>query len=371
LFVYGFASGLEAYHFILNSTNGSQNKLIEGTRKMKIITQQLLARESLTIAQSYALFKALASAQELQQGVILALLAAKGETIDEMMGARTFLLEQAVMEPSAFSACPTDFVDLVGTGGDGVGTFNISTAASIVVASCGVYVAKHGGGRVTSRSGSADVMTGLGIPLYLSSSKLLHSLNQHHYAYICASYFNKAFNVFGSIRSQLGFPTIFNVLGPLVNPLRPKRQVIGVYRRDLVPVVAQLLKETGSVHALVVHALEGLDELSVSGPSIVAEVSPQGIRTYTVTPADLGFASSNLQDVLGGTPEENAILIQQIFLGQIQGPKLDIVLLNAAAGLLVADKVASLEAGIEMARLAISSGRTLALLQALRQGDKE
>ncbi len=336
---------------------------------MKSMMRQLLARESLSTEQSYALFAELATANELQQGVILALLAAKEASPHEIMGAQQFLSEQSALDSSVLQGCPADVVDLVGTGGDGLGTFNISTAASMVVASCGVSVAKHGGGRVTSRSGSADVMTGLSVPLYLTVSKLLHSLQANRYAYICAPYFNKTLNAFGRIRSQLGFPTIFNVVGPLINPLKPKRQVIGVYRKALVPVVATILQETGSVHALVVHAEEGLDEFSVSGPSFVAEVNAQGIKEYTVNPQSFGFAPSTLQDVLGGTPEDNAKMIQAIFSGQLAGAKRDIVLLNAAAGLLVADQVSTLAEGVEMAREAVVSGRTQALLHRLQQGE--
>lgn len=336
---------------------------------MKSMMRQLLGGESLSIEHSYALFAELATANELQQGVILALLAAKGESLHEIMGLMQFLSEQSVIDASVLQACPANVVDMVGTGGDRLGTFNISTAASMVVASCGVSVAKHGGGRVTSRSGSADVMTGLNVPLYLTISKVLQSLQTHHYAYICASYFNKALKAFGRTRSQLGFPTIFNVVGPLINPLQPKRQVIGVYRQDLVPVVARILQDTGSVHALVVHAKEGLDELSVSGPSVIAEVDAQGVRESIITPESFGFAPSTLQDVLGGTPDENAKIIQAIFSGQLEGAKRDIVLLNAAAGLLVADKVSTLTAGVEMAREAIVSGRTQALLHRLQQGE--
>lgn len=338
---------------------------------MKSIMRQLMARESLSEAQSYALFSEFHKAGDAQQAAILTLLAVKGVSFDEIMGARTFLLEQSLIEPPALLARPTDIVDLVGTGGDGLGTFNISTAASLVVASCGVYVAKNGGGRVTSLSGSSDLMTALGLPIYLTTSKIVQSLRQHHYAYIRGPYFNKALIAFGSIRQQLGFPTIFNVLGPLLNPLRAKRQVIGVYQRQLVPIVARVLKETGSVHALVVHAEEGLDELSVSGLSSVAEVHSTGIKEYQIDPQSLGFSPSTVQDVFGDTPEANAEMIQAIFSGQIEGAKKDIVVLNAAAGLLVADKVATLVEGIEMAREAITSGRVLHLLNELQRGEKE
>ena len=282
------------------------------------------------------------------------------------MAAREFIVKQPEFGPFSREDLPSDIIDLVGTGGDGMSTFNISTAASLVVASCGVYVAKHGGGRSTSLSGSADVITELGIQTYQSFSDIIKSLHQHHYAYLRASYFNDFLRSVAPLRKQLGFPTIFNVLGPLVNPLGPARQVIGVYKKDLLPIVAAILKKTGSVHALVVHAEEGLDEFSVSGINHVMEVKGGDITEYTVDPRSLGFPASTLQDVMGGTPEMNAQILQAIFSGELTGAKRDIVLLNAAAGLFVADKVSSLLDGIEMAREGIVSGRTLALLDSLR-----
>ncbi|MDP3558923.1 MAG: anthranilate phosphoribosyltransferase [Legionellaceae bacterium] len=336
---------------------------------MKTIIRQLLARKLLSAEECHTLFTQLEHSDELQQAVVFSLLAAKGEAFPEIMATRAFLLQQSTIDASCLKACPDNMIDLVGTGGDGSSTFNISTAASLVVASCGVYVAKHGGSRSTGICGSADVITALGIPTYQQASDIIRSLHQHYYAYLRAPYFNEFLNTMGSVRKQLDFPTIFNILGPLVNPLRPKRQVIGVYRKDLVPVVAAVLKETGSIHAMVLHAAEGLDELSVSGPTYLAEVRPEGIQEYVLCPQTLGFTSSTLQEVSGGTSEINAAIIQDVFSGKLAGAKRDIVVLNAAAGLLVADKVSSLMEGIAMAREAIISGKTLALLQRL-QGEK-
>lgn len=335
---------------------------------MKSAVRQLLAQKSLSEAECESLFSQLGQADEVQQAIIFSLMAAKGESILELLAAREFVLKHAIFEQSLLKDCPENTIDLVGTGGDEIGTFNISTAASLVVASCGVYVAKHGGGRSTSLSGSADVVTALGIPAYQTSGEVINSLHQHHYAYLRAPYFNEFLGVFAGLRKKLGFPTMLNVLGPLVNPLRLKRQVIGVYRHSLLPVVAGVLHKTGSTHALVVHGSEGLDELSVSGLNHVIEICDGEMKPYVIDPQALGFAPSMIQDVVGGSAAVNAEIIQAIFSGTLFGPKRDIVILNAAAGLLVADKVATLQDGITMAREAIASGNALALLHQLQQG---
>lgn len=335
---------------------------------MNFTISQLLDLKSLSKTQSYTLFANLGQASPIEQAVLLTLLAAKGESFQEILGAREFLIEQSSIDLELSKKCPTTTIDLVGTGGDGLGTFNISTAASLVVASCGVFVAKHGGRSATSVSGSTDVMSALNLPIYQTSADVMQCLYENQYTYLCGPYFNPTLALFSPLRKQLGFPTIFNILGPLLNPLRLKRQVIGVYRKDLVPIVAAVLKETGSIHALVVHAHEGLDEFSVSGPTYVAEVSQDEIKEYTVFPNSFGFHPSTLRNVIGDTPDANAAIIQSIFSNQLNDAKLDIVLLNAAAGLLVADKVSSLIDGVDMARDAISSGRTMALLHQLQKG---
>lgn len=335
---------------------------------MNSIIRQLLEKKSLSASQSYDLLSQLEQSNPVHQATILSLLAAKNESIEEILGARAFLIQQSSFNPNLSKQCPPDTIDIVGTGGDGIGTFNISTAASLVIASCGVPVAKHGGRSATSLAGSTDVMAALNIPIYPTSVQVMQSLHDNRYTYIAGPYFNPTLKAFATIRKQLGFPTLFNILGPLLNPLKLKRQVIGVYRKELVPIVASVLQKTGSIHALVVHAAEGLDEFSVSGPNYVAEVTPTEIREYTVLPEKLGFQPSTLPDVIGGTPDVNASLIKAIFLNQLHDAKLDIVLLNAAAGLLVADKVTTLLDGVNLARAAIASGQTMALLRRLQTG---
>mgnify|MGYP003429547197 FL=1 len=337
---------------------------------MNSIIRQLFDKKPLSASQTYDMLSRLEQTTPVVQATILSLLAAKGESFEEILGARSFLIQQSSFDPNLSKHAPQDTIDIVGTGGDGIGTFNISTAASLVIASCGVPVAKHGGRSSTSLAGSTDVMNALNIPIHSTATEVMQSLHHNQYTYIAGASFNPTLKAFSSLRKQLGFPTLFNILGPLLNPLPLKRQVIGVYRKELVPIVALVLQTLGSIHALVVHAEEGLDEFSISGPNYVAEVTPTEIREYTVFPQKLGFQSSNLQEIMGGTPDANASLIQSIFLNQIHGAKLDIVLLNAAAGLLVADKVTTLLDGVNIARAAIASGQTMALLRRLQTGVK-
>lgn len=312
---------------------------------------QLVADLPLTREKSYNLFSQMATYPLSQQALILNTLSQKEETVEMLLGAMDALLEHTI-----FIHYPHEVIDIVGTGGDGLKTFNISTAASLVVASCGVTVAKHGGRRVTSLSGSTDVLAALGIPMPHTADASIALLNKQNYAYLSAPLFNPLLNAFAEVRKQLGVPTLFNTLGPLINPIRPKRQVLGVYRQHLVPTIAQVLKTTGVKHALVVHSKDGLDELSISGPTYIAEVRDGLIREYQITPEAVGLKSAPLQDVIGGNSTENANLIRDLFLGKIQDAKLNIVLLNSAAGLLVGNKVTTLQEGVEMARSAIATG---------------
>ncbi|RDH41027.1 MAG: anthranilate phosphoribosyltransferase [Candidatus Aquirickettsiella gammari] len=336
---------------------------------MQSTIRQLLSGQSLIPAQVPAVLGAFLTANPLQQALILALLAAKGESFDEICAVRDYLLKQSTFNQALLSNAPIQSVDLVGTGGSGFARFNISTAASLVVASCGVDVAKHGGRSVSSCSGSADVMAALKIPIYQNSADIIQSLYSHHYTFVCASYFNPVLKALGSLRKTLGFPTVFNIVGPLLNPLRVKRQVIGVYRKDLLTRVAEVLKASGSVRALVVHSAEGLDELGLSGPNEVAELYRGEIKEYRICPKKLGFKSASVAAISGEDPALNARIIQGIFSGKIADAKRDIVVLNAAAGLLVADKVSTLLDGVEIAQEAISSGKTQVLVEKLQAGD--
>lgn len=328
---------------------------------MTLYLETLMAGKNLTHHESYALFLQMATYPLLQQAEILRALAKKKETAEELLGAM-----QAMLEHSVSIDYPHDVVDIVGTGGDGLKTFNISTAASLVVASCGVTVAKHGGRRVTSLSGSTDVLAALGVPMPQTSDASIALLKTQGYAYLWAPLFNPLLSAFGEVRKQLGIPTILNTLGPLINPIRPKRQVLGVYNQHLLPIIAQVLKASGLHHALVVHSEDGLDEFSMSAPTHVAELRHGLITEYKITPEEVGLKSAPLQNIVGGNSTENANIIRDLFSGKINDAKLDIVLLNSAAGLLVANQVATLKEGVELARSAIASGLTAAFLHTLQ-----
>ncbi|MCX7115791.1 MAG: anthranilate phosphoribosyltransferase [Gammaproteobacteria bacterium] len=326
---------------------------------MKAVIQTLQARQSLSRSEMQNLMSHWLTAPIEQQAAVLVLLSAKGETVEEILGARAALMPVAVTSQS-------DVIDIVGTGGDGKGVFNVSTAASLLVASCGIRVAKHGGRAATSQSGSMDVVEQLKLPICQTLDEAALGLQHHHYAYLWAPIFNPLFKPFAALRKHLGVPTLFNILGPLMNPLQPKRHLIGVYRRSLVRVVAEVLQQLGSVHAWVVHSEDGLDELSVSSVTYVAELKEGVITESEVAPEDAGLSRASLHSVLGGTAAENAQVVEGILLGEVSGPKLDIVLLNAAAGLVVAGQVANLADGVEMAREAIVSGKAGAWLEKLR-----
>lgn len=319
--------------------------------------KQLVSGVPFTSEQMYELFALLTVAPKSQQVAILSVLASRGETVDELTGALRYFLEQAV--PFNY---PKEVIEIVGTGGDALKTFNISTAASLVIASCGIKVAKHGGRASTSASGGMDLLEALHIPLYDNVDQIYHSLNEHNYAALWGPLFNPILKSLAPLRKELGIPTMLNILGPIANPMRPKRQVVGVYRKDLVLKLAQVLQRSGSIHAIVVHSHDGLDELSISAPTYVAELKNDSISQYEVSPEVVGLKRGFLHEIIGGSPKENAKIIMDIFSGKQMGAPLDIVLFNAAAGLLVSDRVASLSDGVLLAREAVQSGKTLQLI---------
>ncbi|MCL4162043.1 UNVERIFIED_CONTAM: hypothetical protein GTU68_009623 [Idotea baltica] len=323
--------------------------------------KKLLELENLTQKESYNLFNEFATYDLEKQSSILALLRAKIETTEEIFGAL-----QCFSQYSTNITHDLDVVDIVGTGGDGIGTFNISTAASIVMAACDVFVAKHGGRSATSQSGSQDVIEALAIQIPKTAKEALQYLRKTNYTYLWAPLFNEELKKYGGLRRRLGFPTIFNILGPLLNPMRPKRCVIGVYRRDLMQKVAEVLITQGINHALVVHSDDGLDEISISDITHVIEIKNSNIREYILNPEDFGFSKAELSDVKGGGAKENAELINNILSGEVTGPKLDIVLLNAAAGLYIAGKSTNILDGILLAKNAVKQGKAITLLNKIR-----
>ncbi len=292
----------------------------------------------------------------IQTAGLLSAMTVRGETVSEMVGFARAMRAHAV--PVRLTQ---PVVDTCGTGGDGGQTFNISTAAAIVAAAGGAYVAKHGNRAVSSRSGSADVLKALGARIDLDTDEAAVCLEQSHLCFLFAPNYHPAMKYAAETRKQLGFRTIFNVLGPLTNPAFPKRQVLGVYRPELVDTVAQALCQLGSEHVLVVHGSGGIDEFSISGPTNVAEVKAGEVHTYTISPGDVGLAEAPLSAVAGGDAVVNAQLIQDVLAGST-GPHRDIVALNAGAVLYVTGIADSIAKGVELAQQLLSNGQALATL---------
>jgi anthranilate phosphoribosyltransferase len=257
-----------------------------------------------------------------------------------------------------------DLVDTCGTGGDGLRTFNVSTTAGLVAAGAGAGVAKHGNRAVSSASGSADVLEALGVRLDLPAARVAECIDEVGFGFLFAPAHHPAMRHAGPVRSSLGVRTIFNVLGPLTNPVGARRQLVGVFDEALVVPIAETLRELGSERALVVHGHDGLDELSPAGPSICADVTPAGVTVGTVDPAALGLAPSRTEDLAGGDAATNARLLRALFDGE-RGPRRDAVTLNAGAALVAAGLADDLAAGLTLAVAAIDDGRARLTLDRL------
>ncbi|MHC4390592.1 MAG: anthranilate phosphoribosyltransferase [Planctomycetota bacterium] len=290
----------------------------------------------------------------------LGALRVRGETAAELAGFAEATRTAAVKVPFA-GAC----ADLVGTGGDGAGTFNISTTAALLAASCGLCVAKHGNRSVSSRSGSADLLEVLGIPVGVSPGEVATALETHGFAFLFAPRFHPGFRHAMPVRRALSVRTVFNVLGPLVNPLAPAFGVYGVYEPRLGPLYAEVLRSAGVQHALVVHG-NGTDELTVTGPNQIWEVEDGNVTPCELDAASFGLTRCELKDLAGGSPEDNAHTAVAILTGQMQGPRLDVVCLNAGALLYTAGRAPSIRDGIEVAAEAIDDGHAKRLLEQLR-----
>ncbi|MEQ1715464.1 MAG: anthranilate phosphoribosyltransferase, partial [Hyphomicrobium sp.] len=250
---------------------------------------------------------------------------------------------------------PPSAIDIVGTGGDSHGTYNVSTAAAIVAAGAGVAVAKHGNRSVSSLSGASDVLQALGVRIDVGPMVVSRAIASAGVGFLWAPMHHPAMKAWAPIRADLGIRSLFNLLGPLCNPASVKRQVLGVYDRKWVEPMAEALKNLGSVHAWVVHGTDGMDELTTTGPSTVAELHDGDIHVFEVTPEDAGLKRATIADLKGGTAEVNAAKLRALLQGEA-GPYRDIVLLNTAAALIVAGKAASLEDGVERAASSIDTG---------------
>jgi len=323
--------------------------------------EALVSGRSLSLEEAAAVMEEIMSGQATpaQFGAFVTALRLKGETVEEIAGLARVMREKAMSVEISDAV-----VDTCGTGGDALGTFNVSTAAAFVVAGAGLKVAKHGNRAMTSKCGSADVLEALGVKIDLGAEGVRECLERVGIGFMFAPIFHPAMKYAAGPRREIGIRTIFNILGPLTNPARAKAQVIGVAESTLAAKMAQALQRLGCRHALVVHGEDGLDEISIGGLSAICELKEGIIIDYAVAPEDFGFERASMESIVGGTAEENAAALRAVLSGE-QGPKRDIVLLNAAAALVAGDRVANLREGVLRAQESLDSGRAREKLRGL------
>jgi anthranilate phosphoribosyltransferase len=328
------------------------------------LLEQLRRHEDLTADQAFEVMSLIMDGQALPSQIagLLMALALKGERPSELAGFARAMRSRAVRVDEEL----TDVFDTCGTGGDGTHTFNVSTAAAIVVAGAGVRVAKHGNRAISSRSGSADVFESLGVHLEAEPARVLEALREASLAFFFAPQWHPSMKHAGPTRRELGVRTAFNLLGPLTNPAGARRQVVGVSRPEHTELVARTLGELGAERAWVVHGAGGLDELSTLGHTKISELRGGTVNTFYLHPADVGLPRATLQDLAGGTADQNATMVTRLLDGEL-GPRRDIVLLNAGAALLVAGVADTLQDGIVGAAASLDSGRARIALDQLRR----
>jgi anthranilate phosphoribosyltransferase len=328
-------------------------------------------RATLSLEESRSLMQAILAgeASEIELAGLLGALAGRGETAAEVAGFAGAMRAVATTLP-LLPAEQAALVDTCGTGGDASGTFNISTAAGLVAAAAGARVAKHGNRAITSKSGSADVLEALGIPIGLAPEAAAAALHEHGFCFLLAPAHHPAMKAVMPVRRALGVRTVLHVLGPLLNPAGARRQVMGVFHERLVRLVAEAMLLLGVEHAMVVHGdggsgQAGMDEISLSGPTLIAEVRDGLVREYVVAPEDFGLERAPLVALTGGDAAMNAEILRAIFAGE-RGPRRDVVVLNAAAVLVTAGLAKTIGEGVMLAASAIDSGKAMQLVEALR-----
>lgn len=341
-----------------------------GLEMIKKAIALIVDREDLTEGEMIEVMNQIMSGEctPAQIGAFITALRMKGETVEEITGAARVMRERATpirvgkgvldIDRDDINIDRETILDVVGTGGDGTNTFNISTTVAFVVSACGVKVAKHGNRSVSSACGSADVLEKLGINLDVTPETVEQCINEIGIGFLFAPALHGAMKHAIGPRREIGIRTIFNILGPLTNPAGADCQVMGVYRSDLVEKLAGVLHKLGCKHGFVVHGSDGMDEMTMTGETLVAEVTPSGVKLSSVTPEQLGLTRCDMAALKGGDAVVNAVIVKAVLAGE-PGPRRDIVLLNAAYALVAAGKVTKPAEGMALAAEAIDSGRAL------------
>ncbi|MBR1738978.1 MAG: bifunctional anthranilate synthase component II/anthranilate phosphoribosyltransferase [Ruminococcus sp.] len=346
------------------STGGSAAAEIPDSEKtaLKPLLNKVVSGEHLTQEEAREAVDIIMSgrATQAQTAALLTSMRMNVETIDEITGCALGMRgKMAVVDHEK------EVLEIVGTGGDLANSFNISTTSSFVISANGQAVAKHGNRSVSSKSGAADVLEALGVKIASTPDKASKCIDEVGVCFLFAQSYHKAMRYVGPVRGQIGVRTVFNILGPLTNPARAEYNIIGVYEERLVEIVANVLKNLGVKHSMVIYGDDGLDEFSISSTTTVAEIYEGEILRYKVAPEDVGLERAKKEDIVGGDAKENAEITKAILKGELKGPKLDIVLLNSGAALYVSGKANNMEAGVRMAREAIEDGRAYAQLEKL------
>ena len=322
---------------------------------------KIVNKEDLTYDEAYSVMNEIMSGETsaTQNAAFLAALStksAKAETTDEIAGCAAAMRDHATKVETGM-----DIFEIVGTGGDKAGSFNISTTSALVAAAGGMKVAKHGNRAASSMCGTADCLEALGVNILQSPARCIELLNEVGMCFFFAQKYHSSMKYVGPIRKELGFRTVFNILGPLTNPGSPKMQLLGVYDEYLVEPLAQVLVNLGVNRGMVVYGMDKLDEISMSSPTKICEINDGWYKTYTITPEDFGFNRCDKEELKGGTPEENAKITLGILNGD-KGAKRDAVLLNAGASLYIGGKADSFKDGVKLAAELIDSGKALEVL---------
>ncbi len=324
---------------------------------------KIVNKEDLSYEEAYSVMNEIMSGETTptQNSAFLAALStksARAETKDEIAGCAAAMRDHAVKVETKF-----DVFEIVGTGGDNAGSFNISTTSAFVAAAGGMKVAKHGNRAASSKSGTADCLEALGVNIQQDPEKCEELLEKAGMCFFFAQKYHTSMKYVGAIRRELGFRTVFNILGPLTNPASPSMQLLGVYDDYLVEPLAQVLSNLGVKRGMVVYGQEKLDEISLCAPTTVCEINDGWYRTYEIKPEDFGFERCDKQELVGGTPEENAEITRRILKGEERGAKRNAVLMNAGAALYIGGKAESFEQGIRLAAELIDSGKAYETLE--------